>query len=87
MWTEIASCAPGSLKGSDCFKKGGPDLPLESKDVFAIGVRSACADQPQGLNIFNTSLTLAKPDTATDADYERIEGSRLEMMIMWSAFF
>ena len=27
-----------------------------------------------GLNIFNTALTLASPDTATDDDYERIEG-------------
>jgi aminopeptidase N len=27
----------------------------------------------QGLNIFNTALTLAKPSTATDADYHRIE--------------
>ena len=27
----------------------------------------------KGLNIFNTALTLAKPSTATDADYERIE--------------
>merc|ERR1719203_1024762 len=27
----------------------------------------------KGLNIFNTSLTLARPDTATDDDYERIE--------------
>ena len=27
----------------------------------------------KGLNIFNTALTLAKPSTATDADYCRIE--------------
>ena len=28
----------------------------------------------QGLNVFNTAFVLAKPETATDTDYERIEG-------------
>ena len=27
-----------------------------------------------GLNIFNTALILAKPSTATDVDYHRIDG-------------
>ena len=27
----------------------------------------------KGLNVFNTALTLAKPSTATDDNYERIE--------------
>ncbi|MBW3559385.1 MAG: aminopeptidase N, partial [Proteobacteria bacterium] len=31
------------------------------------------AMENKGLNIFNSSLLLADPDTATDADYERIE--------------
>ncbi len=29
---------------------------------------------PQGLNVFNTAFVLARPETATDTDYERIEG-------------
>ncbi|WP_414718003.1 M1 family aminopeptidase, partial [Thioclava sp. UBA3469] len=28
----------------------------------------------KGLNIFNSKWVLASPETATDADYERIEG-------------
>lgn len=28
----------------------------------------------QGLNVFNTAFVLARPETATDTDYERIEG-------------
>ena len=27
---------------------------------------------PQGLNVFNTALTLADPKSATDSDYERV---------------
>ena len=32
------------------------------------------AMENKSLNVFNTSLTLAREDTATDDDYERIEG-------------
>ena len=32
------------------------------------------AMENKGLNVFNTSCTLASPETATDADYERVEG-------------
>lgn len=32
------------------------------------------AMENKGLNVFNTALTLARPDTATDDDYQRIEG-------------
>lgn len=28
----------------------------------------------KSLNVFNSRLVLASPDTATDMDYERIEG-------------
>ncbi len=28
----------------------------------------------KGLNVFNTKFVLARPDTATDSDYEHIEG-------------
>ena len=32
------------------------------------------AMENKSLNIFNSRLVLASPDTATDMDYERIEG-------------
>ena len=32
------------------------------------------AMENKGLNVFNTAFVLAKPETATDTDYERIEG-------------
>jgi hypothetical protein len=35
---------------------------------------SVCHRLRQGLNVFNTAFVLAKPETATDTDYERIEG-------------
>src|SRR5262249_6938901 len=35
---------------------------------------TAGAMENKGINIFNSALLLASPDTATDYDYERIEG-------------
>ena len=32
------------------------------------------AMENKGLNVFNTAVVLAKPSTATDADYERVQG-------------
>jgi len=29
----------------------------------------------KGLNVFNTAYILASPETATDSDYERVQGS------------
>ncbi len=42
---------------------------IVATDDFNMG-----AMENKGLNIFNSSLVLARPDTATDGDYERIEG-------------
>lgn len=42
---------------------------IVSVDHFNMG-----AMENKGLNIFNSALTLAKPETATDEDYDRIEG-------------
>jgi len=46
-------------------------------DVYHIVVANdfnAGAMENKGLNIFNAALVLAKPTTATDADYERVQG-------------
>jgi len=32
------------------------------------------AMENKGLNIFNTAVVLAKPSTAMDCDYERVQG-------------
>ena len=42
---------------------------IVATDDFNMG-----AMENKGLNVFNSALVLARPDTATDADYERIEG-------------
>ena len=41
--------------------------------IVAVSDFNMGAMENKGLNIFNTALTLAKPSTATDADYSRIE--------------
>jgi aminopeptidase N len=52
----------------------GLEYDLDVYNIVAVNDFNMGAMENKGLNIFNTSLTLAKPDTATDADYERIEG-------------
>ncbi|MFV1992981.1 MAG: aminopeptidase N, partial [Acidiferrobacterales bacterium] len=42
--------------------------------IVAVGDFNMGAMENKGLNIFNTAYTLARPETATDADYENIEG-------------
>lgn len=46
---------------------------LDVYNIVAVNDFNMGAMENKGLNIFNTALTLAKPSTATDADYERIE--------------
>ena len=47
------------------------DLPVFN--VVAVSDFNMGAMENKGLNIFNSSAVLASPETATDADYERIE--------------
>ncbi|MBM4201224.1 MAG: aminopeptidase N, partial [Gammaproteobacteria bacterium] len=42
--------------------------------IVAVGHFNMGAMENKGLNIFNTKYVLARPDTATDADYEHIQG-------------
>jgi len=52
----------------------GLEYDLDIYNIVAVNDFNMGAMENKGLNVFNTSLTLARPDTATDADYERIEG-------------
>ncbi|HEX5801656.1 MAG TPA: aminopeptidase N [Azospira sp.] len=51
----------------------GLELDLERFMVVAVSDFNMGAMENKGLNIFNSKLLLATPDTATDVDYESIE--------------
>ncbi|MBL8250732.1 MAG: aminopeptidase N, partial [Candidatus Competibacter sp.] len=52
-----------------CF---GLEYDLDLYQIVAIGDFNMGAMENKGLNIFNTKYVLAKPETATDADYQGI---------------
>ena len=52
----------------------GLEYDLDIYMIVAVGDFNMGAMENKGLNIFNTAYTLARPETATDADYENIEG-------------
>lgn len=52
----------------------GLEYDLDIYNIVAVKDFNMGAMENKSLNVFNTSLTLARPDTATDDDYERIEG-------------
>ena len=52
----------------------GREYDLDSYMIVAVGHFNMGAMENKGLNIFNTKYVLARPDTATDSDYEHIEG-------------
>jgi aminopeptidase N len=51
----------------------GLEYDLDIFNIAAVGDFNAGAMENKGLNIFNTALVLARPDTATDTDYLRID--------------
>ncbi len=51
----------------------GLELDLDRFMIVAVGDFNMGAMENKGLNIFNTKFILAKPDTATDVDYENVE--------------
>ena len=53
-----------------CF---GLELDLDRFMIVAVADFNMGAMENKGLNIFNTKFVLAKPDTATDIDYENVE--------------
>ena len=51
----------------------GLELDLDRYMIVAVGDFNMGAMENKGLNIFNAKYVLAKPETATDVDYENIE--------------
>ncbi|MBI4724637.1 MAG: aminopeptidase N, partial [Rhodomicrobium sp.] len=51
----------------------GLEYDLDTFTIVALSDFNMGAMENKGLNVFNDALILARPDTATDADYERIE--------------
>ncbi|MDH5351401.1 MAG: aminopeptidase N [Betaproteobacteria bacterium] len=76
---------PGKLDQAgwamDCLRRAmkwdeerfGLELDLEQYKIVAVGDFNSGAMENKGLNIFNTRYVLARPDTATDADYQAID--------------
>lgn len=64
-----------SLKASMAWDEVmfGLEYDLDVFNIVAVSDFNMGAMENKGLNIFNTALVLAKPETATDADYHRIE--------------
>ncbi len=52
----------------------GREYDLDLYMIVAVSHFNMGAMENKGLNIFNTKFVLARPDTATDADYAHIEG-------------
>ncbi|QQA43985.1 aminopeptidase N [Pelagovum pacificum] len=71
-------CAWGleSLKASMKWDEEtyGREYQLDIFNIVAVSDFNAGAMENTGLNIFNSALVLASPETATDAEFERIEG-------------
>ena len=67
--------AMASLKASMQWDEDtyGLEYDLDVFNIVAVSDFNMGAMENKGLNIFNTRYVLAKPDTATDSDYEGIE--------------
>jgi aminopeptidase N len=64
-------CLKSAMKwDADVF---GLELDLDQYTIVAVGDFNMGAMENKGLNIFNTKFVLARPDTATDADYQNID--------------
>ena len=55
-------------------RRFGREYDLDIFMIVAVEDFNFGAMENKGLNIFNTSCVLASPDTATDANYQRVEG-------------
>jgi len=65
-------CLKQSMKWDEQVYKREYDLDIFM--IVAVNDFNAGAMENKGLNIFNSSYVLAKPETATDSDYEKIQG-------------
>ena len=52
----------------------GREYQLDRFNIVAVSDFNMGAMENTSLNIFNTALVLAQPETATDSDFERVEG-------------
>eukprot|EP00532_Pseudo-nitzschia_australis_P006142 CAMPEP_0168178254 /NCGR_PEP_ID=MMETSP0139_2-20121125/8993_1 /TAXON_ID=44445 /ORGANISM="Pseudo-nitzschia australis, Strain 10249 10 AB" /LENGTH=965 /DNA_ID=CAMNT_0008097567 /DNA_START=218 /DNA_END=3115 /DNA_ORIENTATION=- len=52
----------------------GLEYDLDLYNIVAVDSFNMGAMENKGLNVFNTAYVLADPSTATDSDYERVEG-------------
>ncbi|PKP92493.1 MAG: aminopeptidase N [Alphaproteobacteria bacterium HGW-Alphaproteobacteria-14] len=52
----------------------GREYDLDSYNIVAVSDFNMGAMENKGLNVFNTKYVLADPDTATDADFDAVEG-------------
>ena len=72
-----AKCAfgMGALKASMKWDEDvyGREYDLDIFNIVAVNDFNMGAMENKGLNVFNASAVLASPETATDADFERIE--------------
>ncbi len=75
---DISKCghALESLKNAMRWdeQRFGLEYDLDLYMIVAVSHFNMGAMENKGLNIFNTKYVLASPETATDADYEHIEG-------------
>ena len=55
-------------------RRFGLEYDLDLYQIVAVGDFNMGAMENKGLNVFNTKYVLAKPETATDADYQGILG-------------
>jgi len=81
IWSEpenIDQCdwAMQSLKDSMAWDERayGLEYDLDVYHIIAVNDFNMGAMENKGLNVFNTACVLAKPSTATDSDYERVQG-------------
>ncbi len=74
--TDKCDHAMQSLKNSMRWDEQvyGREYDLDLYMIVAVGHFNMGAMENKGLNVFNTKFVLARPDTATDSDYEHIEG-------------
>ena len=65
-----------SLKDSMTWDENtyGREYDLDVYHIVAVNDFNMGAMENKGLNVFNTAVLLAKPSTATDTDYERVQG-------------
>jgi aminopeptidase N len=81
VWTEhenVAKCdhALRSLQRAMAWdeERFGREYDLDVYMIVAVGDFNGGAMENKGLNVFNSKFVLAAPETATDEDYEAIEG-------------